>query len=114
MALIVETAFAPGPAEGLAGAASGPCVLAIRPPGLSEGVAPDPDPGEEVALGVSPEVVGPNKSNVSLIYVAWRDVARGDEVPQPLRGVWVDLVVVGGHSPCRLFLISNTSIGLAG
>jgi hypothetical protein len=41
-------------------------------------------------------------------------VARGDEVPQPLRGVWVDLVVVGGHSPCRLFLISNTSIGLAG
>src|SRR5690606_25562977 len=77
---------------------SGPDRLIIRPPGEPERVAPSADAGEEMALGVAPEVVGLNKSNVSLIHVPWRDVSRRNQVPEPLRGVGIDFVVVGGHS----------------
>jgi hypothetical protein len=32
----------------------------VAPSGAAEGIVPDPDPGEEVALGVASEVVGGN------------------------------------------------------
>jgi hypothetical protein len=63
MAAIVEAASAPGCAEGLAGAGAGPDFPVVRPPGEPEGVGPDPDAGEEVALPVASEVVGPNIDN---------------------------------------------------
>jgi len=63
MALIIEAAFAPCGAEGLAGAAPGPDWSVVRPPGEPEGVAPDPDAGEEVALGESHEVGSSNIDN---------------------------------------------------
>lgn len=31
-------------------------------------------------------------------HIAGRDVSCGDEVAEPLRGIFVDLVVVGGHA----------------
>lgn len=35
--------------------------------------------------------------NAPFVNDARRDVAGGYQVAQPLRGVWVNLVVVGGH-----------------
>lgn len=81
-------------AVGLAGAATCPDWLVVSPARESQRVAPTADAREEVALPVSPEVVGPNKSNVSLIYVARRDVASRNEVAEPLSSVWINLVVV--------------------
>jgi hypothetical protein len=49
--------------EGLAGAATGPNRSVVIPSGESEGVAPAPDPGEEVALGESSEVGGMDFGN---------------------------------------------------
>ena len=88
-------------AERLAGATPGPDLLVVAPAGEPEAKPPATDPGEEVALPVSAEVVGLNKSDVSLIYVTWRDVACRNEIAEPLRGVWVDFVVVRtDHAPC--------------
>lgn len=81
-------------AERLAGAASGPHWLVVRPAGEAQPEAPSADAGKEVALGIAGELGGLNKSNVSLIYVTWRDVAGSDEVPKPLSRIRVDFVVV--------------------
>jgi len=55
-------AFA-GRAEGLAGTRFGPDWSIVGPSGEAQGVAPDSDPGEEVALGEASEVVGSNIDN---------------------------------------------------
>jgi hypothetical protein len=49
--------------ERLAGAASGPHRPVVGPPGEAEGVGPAADPGEEVALGVSPKFIRGNIDN---------------------------------------------------
>jgi hypothetical protein len=56
MALVFDALALTCGAEGLAGATSGPDGLGVIPSGKSEGVGPDADPGEEVALGVALEV----------------------------------------------------------
>lgn len=53
----------PRRAEGLARAGAGPDGAVVGPSGLTEGVTPDADSGEEVALGESSEVVGSNIDN---------------------------------------------------
>jgi hypothetical protein len=52
-----------GGAEGLAGTGAGPDGLVVGPSCKTEGVGPDADPGEEVALGVALEVDGLNIDN---------------------------------------------------
>jgi len=84
-------------AERLARATPGPYRTVVGPPGEPQGVAPDADAGEEVALRVTSEVSWSNIAYVSLVYVAWRDEAGGDQISQPLRSIRVDLVVVGRH-----------------
>jgi hypothetical protein len=54
--LVVKAFALSGGAEGLAGAASGPNGLVVGPSGEAEGMGPDADPGEEVALGVAAQV----------------------------------------------------------
>jgi len=51
------------PRKRLTGTASGPDRFVVGPPGEAERVGPSTDAGEEVALRVSPEVVGPNIDN---------------------------------------------------
>jgi hypothetical protein len=63
MALIIETATAPGCAEGLAGAGACPDRALVCPPCAPESVAPDPDTSEEVALGESGKVASANIDN---------------------------------------------------
>jgi hypothetical protein len=50
-----------------------------------------------VALGVASEFVGSDIDDRSLVNVAWCDVPGCDEVAEPLCGIGVYLVVVGGH-----------------
>lgn len=61
-------------------------------------MAPPADAGEEMALVIAFEVVGVDIHDAPFVNVAWRDMAGGDKVAQPLRGVRIELVVVGGHN----------------
>lgn len=98
VSLITGALLLSGGAEWLAGAASGPHWLVIWPSGEPQGVAPDSDAGEEMALCVSGKIVCSDILDAPFVHVAGRNVAGGDKVPQPLRGVGVDLVIVGAHA----------------
>jgi len=60
--VFIRAAFA-GCAEGLTGTRSCPDFAVVGPSGEPEGVGPDADPGEEVALGEASEIVGSNIDN---------------------------------------------------
>jgi hypothetical protein len=63
MPLVVERFTFACRAEWLAGAGASPDFAVVFPSGESQGIGPDPDAGEEVALSVSREIVGPNIDN---------------------------------------------------
>ena len=63
MPFVVERLAFAGRAEGLAGAGTRPDFPVIWPPGEAQGIRPDPDAGDEMALGVSSQVVGLNIDN---------------------------------------------------
>jgi hypothetical protein len=63
MPFVVERFAFAGRAERLARAGAGPDFPVVWPPGEAQGVRPDPDAGEEMALGVSSQVVGLNIDN---------------------------------------------------
>jgi hypothetical protein len=56
VALVFDAFALTGGAEGLAGTASGPDGSGVIPSGEAEGMGPDADPGEEMALGVAAQV----------------------------------------------------------
>jgi hypothetical protein len=56
VSLVVKAFALSGGAEGLAGTASGPDGPGVIPSGETEGMGPDADTGEEVALGVAAQV----------------------------------------------------------
>ena len=84
-------------AERLAGARACPNWAIVSPPSAAQGVAPDPDAGEEMALGVGSQVVGSDIGQASFIYVAGRDMPCSDQVSQPLSGIRIKFVVISGH-----------------
>jgi hypothetical protein len=63
MPFVVERFAFAGRAEGLAGARPGPDFAVVGPSCETQGVTPDSDSSEEVALGVSSEIIGPNIDN---------------------------------------------------
>jgi hypothetical protein len=63
MSMVVEPFATAGRRERLAGTTPCPDFLAVRPSGEAQGVAPDPDAGEEVALGESGKVGWSNIDN---------------------------------------------------
>ncbi|SPR97370.1 hypothetical protein CBM2634_A170100 [Cupriavidus taiwanensis] len=85
-------------AERLARTGTRPNRSIVAPTGTPERMGPDSHAGEEVALLVSAKVVRSNIPNISLVYVARRDVPCGDQVAQPLGCIGLDLVVVGSHA----------------
>ena len=103
--VVVETFALSGGAEGLAGAGAGPDGPVVGPSGETEGVGPDADTGEEVALGVAVEVRSSHVPNGSFIDISVSDQFIGDQVAQPLRGVGVYLVIVRAHWPLRTTVI---------
>lgn len=84
-------------AERLARTGTGPNRSIIWPAGAPKRIAPDANACEKVALRIGAQVVGVDILNAPCVYVAWRDVAGGDEIAQPLGGVGFYFVVVGGH-----------------
>jgi hypothetical protein len=81
-------------AERLARAGASPDRAIVRPSGEAEGMGPDANSGEKVALGKSSEVVRCDIFNTPFVNFARGDMPGGYEVTQPLRREWVDLVVV--------------------
>jgi hypothetical protein len=94
--VIARLAFAGG-REGLAGAGTGPNRSVVGPSGEPEGDGPPSDPGEEVTLSITAEIICGYVLYVSLIHIPARNLALSDEISEPLRGIGVVLVVVGGH-----------------
>jgi hypothetical protein len=80
-----------GNRERLARARSRPDALFVRPACAPEGVTPDSNSGEEMALTESGEVCGLHVLDVSSINFSRRDHVRGHQVLQPLH---VELVVL--------------------
>ena len=101
MARIIESFAFAGGAERLAGATSCPNRSVIGPSGEPQGEAPSADAGEEVALRVPAQIIGTHVDDGALVNVSGRDVPGGDEVAEPLRGIRVDLVVVGAATAHR-------------
>lgn len=94
MPRIVCTGSFAGDRERLARAGAGPDFTVVGPSGEAGGVGPSADAGEEMALGVSSQVFGPDIHDAPLVHVAVGDQPGRDQVAQPLRGVGVKLVVV--------------------
>jgi hypothetical protein len=67
MPFVVERFAFAGRAEWLARAGAGPDFAVVGPIGEPERIGPDTDSGEEMTLGVSGEVIGPNMFNWSFI-----------------------------------------------
>jgi len=55
-----------------------------------------------MALRVASQIVGLDVADVSFVNIAWRDVSSGDEVSELLRGIGIDLIVVGGQAHSRV------------
>jgi hypothetical protein len=66
--------------ERLAGAGAGPHGSVVGPSGCAQGSGPDADPGEEVALDETAQVVWPNVFNRALVNFSRSDVACSNEV----------------------------------
>lgn len=92
--LVVKPATCASHAERLAGTRAGPHSAVVGPAGEAQGVRPNADAGEEVALSVAAKVVGSDVENAPRVDVAGGQVAGSDEVSQPLGDIEVDFVVV--------------------
>ncbi len=103
-----EVTFVGGPSPpsrvgiGLAGAGAGPAPEVVGDSREAEGVGPDPDSGEPMALGEPPDVVGTDVPDVSLIDLSLGNLARRHEPAQPFRAERIDFVVVGPSGHARL------------
>jgi hypothetical protein len=95
MPLISKPASFACRAERLARAGTGPDGAVVRPAGETEGIGPDTDAGEEVALSKSSKFIWYDITDVPFIDLAWRNVAGLDQLAQPSRSEWINLVVVG-------------------
>lgn len=71
----------------------------VWPSGEAQGVGPDPGAGEEVALGVSGEVLGVDFLDLALVDVAMGDHPLLDEKPEGRRFLAVRLVVPRTRRP---------------
>jgi hypothetical protein len=101
VALVVETSTLAGGAERLTWARTGPNRTLVTPPGAAQGMAPDADPGEEMALGITTKVIGFHVLDAAVVDIARGDVTGLDEFAQPRRSEGIEFIVVGAHC-CQL------------
>jgi hypothetical protein len=97
VALVADTFLLSCDGKRLAGAASSPNRSVVGPSSEPECVGPSADAGEEVAVGVTAQIVGAYIDDASLVNVTWRDMSGSNEVSEPLGGIGIVLVVVGAH-----------------
>lgn len=93
MPLVIEPCSATCRAERLARAATSPDRPVVGPSGAAQGMRPDADSGEEMALDIAEQFLGFDVGDRALVDYAGRDGAGRDQVAQPRRGYRVDLVV---------------------
>ena len=105
MALVIGRLALPGCGEWLTGAGAGPNKSVVTPPCKSKRIRPSADPGKEVALSVSAQVVRFDINDAPLIDIAWSDVSCSDEIAEPLRGIGIDFVVVGCRHAAFPFVV---------
>lgn len=98
VSLVEEATVPAGGGEGLAGAGSSPDGLVVGPASEPEGVGPGADTGEEVGLDGVSDVSWSEVSDAPLIDFPAGDIPAANQVPQPVRGVRLDLVVEGAHT----------------
>lgn len=79
----------------LARAAAAPDGSIVGPSGLPESEGPEPDAGEEVGLGESPEIVGADVFDRAGVDGAGGKVSGDDEPVEPSCCLRVEFVVVG-------------------
>lgn len=109
MPLVLER-FAPaGDREGLAGTGARPDGSVVSPSGLPKRIRPDPYPGEKVTLCIAVEISRLHVPDRSLVHMPGCNLAVGDQVAQPRRGVAVDLIVIGRHGRRLLLAASQKS-----
>jgi hypothetical protein len=113
MALVGGSCSFSGCTERLAGAGSSPNGSIIWPSCEPQCVAPDADAGEEVALSIPSEVVGFDILDAPFVNITGRNVTGRNQIPQPLRGVRVNLVVVGDHAFPSCIVPGSTRAGTA-
>lgn len=78
--------------------------------GESQGEGPAADSGEEVALSKPGKIGCSYEEDGAVIYVPLRELARRDEVAEPLRGEGVELVVVRIHAASPLTFVWRRAI----
>jgi len=94
VALIIEPSALSCGAEGLAGAGACPNRSIVWPSCKPQGVRPDADACEEMALRESSKVVGSDINNAPLVNDTRRDMPGSDQVAQPLGCIRVEFVIV--------------------
>jgi len=97
MPWIIDAEPFAGRRERLAGAGGGPEGPVVRPSSKSSCDGPEAGSGEEMDLRVACEVIGLDILDAAVIDIAGRDQAIGDQAAQDMRGVAVELVVVGAR-----------------
>ena len=108
VAVVGGTKSSAGGAKWLARATTCPNRSGSGPAGESEGVAPDADSGEKMALNISSKVFDCDISNAPFVYVAGRDMPSVNQVPKPLRGEGVYFVVISSHWSTSSFVHRTT------
>src|SRR6185437_15360683 len=66
---------------------------------ISESEGPSAEAGEEVGLDEASDIIWLKVFDAPLVHHARRDMPGLDKVAQPLRAIWVDLVVEVHRSP---------------
>ena len=101
VAVIFLAALLPGDTKGLAWIPAYPNRSVIGPACHSQPESEAADPGEEVDLGVSFEVIGLDFLYVAVVNVAVWQMTGIDEVAKPLDAIGIDLVVISrcAHKP---------------
>lgn len=93
--------------ERLARTGTGPQGAVVGHPGESQSVRPYSDSSEEMALRVVLDIVRSDIFDTPFVDVARSYVPRSDQIAKPLRGVWIDLVVVSSHAAPGFFRQNN-------
>ena len=85
-------------AERLARTGTRPNRSVVTPSGLAQRVGPHTDAGKKVALCEASQIAWEDIFDTSFVNITGCNVTGFNQVAQPLRCPWVNLVVVGGHS----------------
>jgi hypothetical protein len=98
-----------GNGKRLAGAAPGPKLSVVCPASQSSSEGPSSDPCKEMALRVALEVIGTDIDNAPFINIAGCDQVLLNQVAEPLRGVWVNFIIISRHFRRYSAALSNKS-----